>query len=62
MIINITEEEREFVERLCSKAEVIASVGPGNSYYKDRHKIRSLKIKLKSIDHNLIKEPFKNDH
>ncbi len=52
MIIDITEEEREFLQRVCIRAEIFASRGIGQ---------RPMESDLEAIK-NLIKKFRKNEH
>ncbi len=50
MIIDITEEEREFLERVCRRAEQFCKMNlqsPGVAFNNDVDKIKTLKEKLK---------------
>lgn len=68
MKIDITEEEREFLERVCVRAEVFLSMGifrdtPNGRLILDNdlHAIRALKLKFRQLDTNLIKKVIDED-
>ena len=68
MKIDITEEEREFLERICKRAEMFCRLNimsPNKAYSdfeKDLTVINALIIKLRELDANLIKKICKNDY
>ena len=55
MIVDITEEEREFLERVCHRAERFAFLGlKENPFDKDLEKVMILKNKFRALDPNLM--------
>jgi len=63
MIIDITEEEREFLERICTRAEIFARKGLGQRpMEKDVKAIVILKRKFRELDANLINRVLKDDN
>lgn len=51
MLVDITEEERIFLERMCSRAEIFAIKGIAHRpMERDLDAIRSLKNKFKELD------------
>lgn len=62
MKIDITEEEREFLERICIRAEMFLKMNPDYSLEKDLNAICNLKMKFKELDSNLINKEMKDDY
>lgn len=63
MNVEITEEEKEFLERVCTRAEVFAMKGLGQRpMEKDLDAIRTLKKKFRALDANLITRIIKSDN
>ncbi len=66
MNLDITEEEREFLERICTRAEMFCRMNitsPNKAYSdfeKDLVSIRQLINKLRALDANLIKKALGN--
>jgi hypothetical protein len=60
MNLDITEEERDFLERVCTRAEIFCRINitsPNKAYSdfeKDMKSIQRLIIKLKALDSNLM--------
>jgi hypothetical protein len=59
MILDITEEEREFLQLVCYRAKRLAFLNVQQNY--DIEKIEILEKKLRELDANLIKKHFDED-
>lgn len=68
MNIEITEEEREFLTRICTRAEMFCRmniISPNKVYSdfeKDLESIQKLIRKFKELDSNLINKAIKDDN
>lgn len=68
MQIDITEEEREFLERVCNRAKLFTMKNLFRThatefrFENDMCSIDNLIIKLRSLDSNLINKALKDDH
>ncbi len=68
MNIEITEEEREFLERVCIRAEMFCrlNIMSPNKAFSDLEKdlacIQKLIKKFRELDANLINKAIKDDH
>lgn len=68
MNIEITEEEREFLARICTRAEMFCRmniISPNKVYSdfeKDLESIQKLIRKFKELDSNLINKAIKDDN
>lgn len=69
MNLEINEEEREFLERICNRAELFCKLNlmkPKSNVYSDFERdlllIRNLIQKFRELDANLINKMVKNDH
>ena len=61
MIIDLTEEEREFIERICIRTQIFAMRGLGQKgMEKDREAILTLIQKFRKLDSNLVNNIFED--
>lgn len=68
MKIDITEEEREFLERICQRAELFTAMNIFKRsadlkpiMERDAFTIKSLRMKFRQLDANLIKKVIDED-
>lgn len=65
MNVEITEYEREFLERLCTRAEVFANIAnlrTPEGFSSDMGAIKTLKNKFRELDSKLMEKAMKNDN
>jgi len=69
MNLDITEEEREFLERICTRAEMFVRINlfrnkPSTALLleKDLNGVVSLKEKFRALDANLINKAIHNEN
>ena len=69
MQVEINEEEREFLERICTRAEMFVRMNlfrnnPSTALVleKDLNAVVSLKEKFRALDANLIKKVIQSDN
>lgn len=66
MILDISEEERDFLERICTRAEMFCRMNlvnvHGPKFEKDLHSIEILRRKIRAVDSNLMEKAMKDDN